>query len=102
MSLIAERKTFTPAPEGLWNAICVDCVDLGNVTTEFQGKKSVSHKCRLVWEIDVLMVDGKRFLVGKQYMVSLHAKSVLYKDLVSWRGKTLRFRVTGSALCSLK
>lgn len=87
MSLIAKRKTFTPAPEGLWNAVCIDVVDLGIVTSEYQGKKRAMHKCRLVWELEALMVNGMRFLVGKQYTVSLHAKAQLYKDLVAWRGK---------------
>ena len=88
MSLIATSgKTFTPAPEGLWPAVCVDVVDLGVLKQEYNGQAKQVHKCRLVWEINQLMEDGRRFIVGKRYTVSLHEKSGLYKDLKGWRGK---------------
>jgi len=88
MSLIAKDSgNFTPAPEGLWPAVCVDVVDMGIVKQEWQGKVRQAHKCRLVWEISELMEDGRRFIVGKRYTVSLHLKSTLHKDLKSWRGK---------------
>lgn len=89
MSLIAKSSgNFTPAPEGLWSAVCVDVVDLGTIKQEFKGKVRSAHKCKLVWEISETMDDGRRFLVSKWYTVSLHAKANLYKDLVAWRGKT--------------
>lgn len=83
MSLIAKGKTYTPPPEGVWPAVCVDVVDLGIVTGQF-GEK---HKCRIVWEISESMDDGRPFTASKMYSVSLHEKSSLRKDLRSWRGK---------------
>jgi len=83
--MIIEGKTYTPAPEGLHNAVCVDVVDLGLKDTEW-GKK---HKCRLVWEIEATRNDGKRFLIMKEYGVSLNEKATLRKDIQSWRGKPL-------------
>ena len=84
MALIAKGgKHFTPAPEGLWPAVCVDVVDLGMVTTTW-GEK---HKCRIVWELSEKMADGRRFIASKQYTLSLHEKAALHKDLKSWRGR---------------
>jgi hypothetical protein len=84
MSLIVKGGgTFTPAPEGVHAAVCVDVVDLGMVESQW-GKRP---KCRIVWEIEETMEDGKRFIVGKQYTLSLHQKSALFKDLKSWRGR---------------
>ena len=83
MSLIAQGKTYTPAPEGVHAAVCVDVVDKGWVETEWGGK----HKCRIVWELSLKMDDGRPFTIGKTYSVSLHEKATLYKDLKAWRGK---------------
>jgi hypothetical protein len=49
------------------------------------------HKCRIVWEINQTMEDGRRFIVTKQYSLSLHEKATLHKDLKTWRGKSFTF-----------
>ncbi len=83
MSFIVKGSDFTPAPDGVHSAVCVDVVDLGIVDGTF-GKK---HKLKIVWEIADKMDDGRPFLTQKRYNVSLHEKSTLAKDLKSWRGK---------------
>ena len=84
MPILASRgKPFVPAPEGVWDAVCVDVVDLGVLTSQW-GEK---HKVKICWELMEKMEDGKHFLVQKQYTLSLHEKSLLHKDLKSWRGK---------------
>lgn len=83
MSLIAKGKTYTPPPEGVWPAVCVDVANLGMVTGQY-GEK---HKCRIVFELSESMDDGRPFTASKMYSVSLHEKSSLHKDLKSWRGK---------------
>ena len=85
MSLIIKgsQSTFEPPPEGQHNAICCDVVDLGKVQDQW-GEK---HKCRIVWELEAKMKDGKRYIASKKYNVSLHEKANLHKDLKSWRGK---------------
>lgn len=83
MSLVVSGKTYTPAPEGVHAAVCVDVVDKGQVESQW----GVKHKCRIVWEIAAMMDDGRRFTIGKTYTVSLHEKATLYKDLKSWRGR---------------
>jgi hypothetical protein len=81
--MIIKGSDFTPAPEGMHNAVGVDVVDLGMVDGQFGMK----HKLKIVWEIDAPMEDGRRFVVSKRYNVSLHEKSTLFKDLKGWRGR---------------
>lgn len=83
--MVKDNKTaFTPAPEGLRQAVCVDVVDLGMVTDQWGTK----HKAELVWQLDQKNPEtGKRFTVRKRYTLSLHQKAVLRIDLESWRGK---------------
>lgn len=75
---------FTPAPEGIFQAVCVDVVDLGNVETQW-GEK---HKVRLAWQLNEIDEDnGKRYLVVGQYTASLNEKARLRAHLESWRGR---------------
>jgi hypothetical protein len=86
MSLVVkyEKKEYTPAPEGLHQAVCVDVVDLGMQDTQWGPKQ----KCRIYWQIEEIDTEtGKRFPVAKQYTVSLHEKATLRKDLQTWRGR---------------
>ena len=55
--------SFTPAPAGTHAAVCVDVIDMGDVVSEFNGKKKTQHKIRIVWQLDELRDDGKRFTV---------------------------------------
>ena len=86
MSIIARdnQKEWTPAPEGLHQAVCVDVIDLGEVDTAW-GKKP---KVRVVWQIEEISPDdNKRCRVQKQYTISLSEKANLRKDLECWRGR---------------
>lgn len=84
MATAGEQKTFTPAPEGVHQGVCVDVVDLG-VIPGFGGK--MQHKVMIVWQIDERRDDMTRFLLFKQYTLSLNEKATLRKDLEAWRGK---------------
>lgn len=85
MSLIIkeEPKVYPLAPEGLFNAVCVDVVDLGHIETTF-GQK---HKCSLIFELEEEDETGQRFIVGKRYTVSLNEKASLRKELERWQGR---------------
>jgi len=86
MSIIARRpeSTFSPCPEGLHHAVCVDVIDLGVLQTTWGDK----HKVRVVWQIEEENPDtGKRYEARKQYNLSLHEKATLRKDLEAWRGR---------------
>lgn len=84
-----DGKSFTPAPAGVHQAVCVDVVDKGMVEMPgFDGKPpSKKHVMSVVWQIDELRDDGKRFLIYRRYTLSLNEKASLRKDLESWRGR---------------
>jgi hypothetical protein len=83
MSILVSAKTYTPPPEGLHQASCVDIIDLGMVDGPF-GRKP---KCRVVFELDKLADNGRPFTISKTYTLSLYEKSTLHKDLRAWRGR---------------
>jgi len=96
MGLMANDKGggFDPIPEGLHYAICTAVYDLG---THFSEKFSKSaHKVMIQWELPEERIeiekDGEKLnlprATSKQYTLSLHEKSILRKDLTSWRGKS--------------
>ena len=78
------KSNFTPAPQGLWAAVCCDVVDLGNVTTQFGTAPMV----KIWWQLEDLdPATGRPFLAGQRYRLSLHEKANLCKMLESWRGR---------------
>jgi len=86
MAIIAKanKKEFTPAPEGLHQAVCVDVIDLGLVDGKWGPKPLVEIR----WQINEINDEiDRRFLVTKRYTLSLSEKANLYKDLVAWRGR---------------
>jgi hypothetical protein len=91
MAIIAtaggDGKTFTPAPSGVHQAVCVDVVDLGMLETTWQNQTKKQHKVNVAFQIAEDREDGKPYLVFKRYTLSLHPKAGLRKDLESWRGK---------------
>ena len=74
---------YTPTPEGLWPAVCVDVVDLGMQETPWGPKQKVE----LYWEIEELDPKGVRFTVRTRYTASLNDKANLRKQLEAWRGR---------------
>ena len=91
MKIFHKEKEFIPAPDGLHHAVCVDVVDLGEVTANFSGEDKTFPAVRLVWQLDELMSDDgdlpRRFIVAKRYNRSLHEKATLRQHLESWRGR---------------
>lgn len=85
--IVKDSGDFQIAPAGQHRAVCVDVVDLGNVVVEWAGKKKTQHKCRLVWEIEERMADGRSFVVGRRFTASLGEKAALRAFLEMWRGK---------------
>lgn len=87
MAIIARdsQTDFTPAPEGLHQAVCVDVVDQGLKDSQW-GEK---HKVDIRWQIDQPNPDnqGKPFMVIKRYTLSLSEKANLRQDLEAWRGR---------------
>lgn len=82
----APESNYTPAPEGLHQAVCVDVWDAWTETSTFHG--GLVEKTRIVWQIDQENPEtGKPFEASQIYTLSLHEKANLCKHLESWRGK---------------
>jgi hypothetical protein len=78
------RREFTPAPEGLHQAVCCDVVDLGLQQTPWGEKQKVE----LRWELDSLNDGtGRPHLTTKRYTLSLNEKATLRQHLEAWRGR---------------
>lgn len=90
--IISEQSTaaYTPCPPGSYLARCVRLIDLGTVTSDFQGEAKTARKIAVSFEVlddEARMTDGRNFMLSKRYTASLHEKSALRKDLASWRGR---------------
>ena len=80
--MIIPKKEYEKPESGLHNAILADIVELGNVTTVYQGQTKTFPAARFVWILATLGKDGKPLQVSKRYNVSnFHEKSNVYKDL---------------------
>jgi hypothetical protein len=86
MPIIAKntKGDFTPAPEGLHSAVCVDVVDLGIQ----QSQWGEAHKVQIRWQLEDLdPKTNKPYMVVSKYTLSLHEKSRLRPTLEAWRGR---------------
>lgn len=81
-----DGKTFTPAPEGVHQAVAVDVIDMGLKPNPFKPGAQ-QHKIDIAWQIAERRDDGKPYLVYKRYTLSLNEKATLRHDLESWRGR---------------
>lgn len=87
-----EKKDFELPPEGVERAVCIAIYDLGShMNKGFEGKApSLERKVRLTWElVDTTMKDGKPFVIGEKYTMSLGEKANLRKLLKQWRSKDI-------------
>ena len=92
MPIIAKAsKPFEPCPPGPQQAVCVDVIDLGILTSiypdEKTGEPKKQHKIDIVWQSAELMKDERPYIAKKRYTLSLHEKASLRHDLESWRGR---------------
>lgn len=86
MAFYLPTGDFTPAPQGLHNAVCCDVQDLGFEQSQFGPR----HRMQIVWQLEAINPNtGKRFEVRRKYGATLNPKSDLFRDLSVWRGKPL-------------
>ncbi len=89
---------FKRVPSGAFIGRCYSLIDLGTQESNGQYGQKFQHKIQIGWELFgedddgqplTVDVDGKTMpmTIKKSYTVSLHEKSVLRRDLASWRGK---------------
>lgn len=78
------RREFSPAPEGLHQAVCIDVIDLGLVKSQW-GEK---HQVEIRWQLEALDDQtGLPFMVLRRYTLSLNEKAKLRHHLEAWRGR---------------
>lgn len=93
MALLArqtkQETKVEPLSAGMHIAVCYAVIDLGVQFNEAYQKEQ--HKIMLIWETDETMTtaDGevKPKAISKEFALSLHEKSDLFKTLTSWRGR---------------
>lgn len=88
MAIIAKEpeSKFSPAPEGLFQGVCADVVDLGTEVNKFNG--GLQDKIRIVWQLEEVNKEtGKPYEISQKYTNSLHEKATLRHHLEAWRGK---------------
>ena len=80
---------FTPHPEGIFPAVCVDVMDLGLMESSFQGVKKWVNKLKLVFESEAVTEKGVRCTVSRSVTASLAPKATLAGLLGKWRGRPI-------------
>jgi hypothetical protein len=79
------KSNYAPAPEGQQHAVCCDVVDLGMVTLKGYEEKGPAHRIEIRWQTEARdPQEDKRFMVRRNYKVSLHEKAALRQMLESW------------------
>jgi len=90
MSIIAKNEggDFKQLKPATYAARCYMIIDLGHQKNEFNGDVSIKHQVMVSWEVpEEKLEDGQPMAISKFYTLSLHPKSNMGQDLVSWRGK---------------
>lgn len=89
MPIVAKNEggAFQNAPEGTSVAVCCDVVDLGIITSVWEGETRSAHKIDVVFQLAELMDDGRPFTIRQRFTLSLNEKANLRKFLESWRGR---------------
>jgi len=78
------KTNFTPPPEGFFQGVFCDVVDLGLVQTTF-GEK---FRLRVAWQLaEIDATTSKRFTCTKTYTNSMHKRASLRGDLETLRGR---------------
>ena len=88
---------FKPVPAGVYTGRCYRVIDMGTQTEIYRatGEKKTARKVLIGWEVfgedsDGMPIqndDGRPFIIGQRYTLSLHKKAKLRADLEAWRGR---------------
>lgn len=93
----AANTDFEPCPEGDFQAVVCDVVDLGHIEKMFEGhSQGLKPHVQFVYQVvgtdednnPVVRDDGKPFLVfGRRLVLSTHERSGFYKEICGIMGK---------------
>jgi len=78
-------STGPRVPEGEYQGVCVDVVDMGEILNEKWS--SLQHKAALVFQLEDPRNPAKRFEIAERFTVSMGDKARLRKFLEQWRGR---------------
>ena len=78
---------YPKVPTGVHNARCVRVIDLGPQRNDYGGNITYKRQVLVIWEIPDQITNDQPMTISKFYTLSLHEKSNLGMDLVSWRGR---------------
>ena len=96
LTIKSDSKEFEALPEGQHLGVCYKIIDQGSRNETYprdaepnsdntKKRKTLS----VTWEIpEQTMSDGRPMSISKTYTASLNENATLYKDLVTWRGKS--------------
>lgn len=82
----SDKKFENPQP-GTYGAICYRLIDLGTQEVKWEGEIKHQPKVFIGFELDENMEDGRPFVVGRKFTVSMHEKASLRAFLKGWRGR---------------
>ncbi len=85
MILFSSKRKNLP-PEGTFQSVCCDIVDLGLKETQYSTNKYPF--VRIVFQIEEKNQYGNRYTVSRQFKLSSHPDSGLRQFLESWMDKT--------------
>ena len=88
-TIVATQGTneFPKVPTGVHNARCVRVIDLGTQRNDYGGNITYKRQVLIIWEVPDQISNDVPMTISKFYTLSLHEKSNLGMDLVSWRGR---------------
>ena len=78
-------RAFTPAPQGRWQAVCVDYILHRDVDTAYGTKDKIEYR----WQINERMPDGKRYLANRWFGFTMHEQGNLRPFIESWLGREI-------------
>ena len=81
--LIPQAKVYEKPEAGPHYGVIIDVVDLGNITTTFNGQAKTYPAIRFIWSLGTVGKDGKPLQVYSQKLnaSSWHEKGNLYKTV---------------------
>lgn len=84
---MSNDKKFENPPAGTFGAVCIKVIDLGTQAVTWEGDTKHQRKVFIQWELDENMEDGRPFVTGRKFTVSMHEKATLRAFLKGWRGR---------------
>lgn len=87
------KPKLPPVDPGVYVAVCVHSIDLGEQLCEYKDSKSYNNQVQLVFELigETIEIDGKQEprTLSRTFNFAQSKNSALRKFVQSWLGKTL-------------